>query len=55
MSKRSISPYYEWDIYVEKYPIYLYTLRNPRKLDSQLPKTVYCGLETITYKQPQLW
>ena len=24
-------------------------------LDSQLPKTVYCELETIAYKGPQLW
>ena len=24
-------------------------------LDSRLPKTVYCGLETIAYKGPQLW
>ena len=27
-----------------------YTIRNPGDLDSQLPQTVYCGLETITYK-----
>ena len=32
-----------------------YTIRNPRNIDSQLPKTVYCRLETITYKGPQLW
>ena len=32
-----------------------YTERNPRNLDSRLPKTVYCGLETIAYKGPQLW
>ena len=32
-----------------------YTIRNPRDLDSRLPKTVYCGLETIAYKGPQLW
>ena len=31
-----------------------YTMRNPRDLGSQLPKTVYCTLETITYKRPQL-
>ena len=27
-----------------------YTIRNPTNLDSQLPKTVYGGLETIAYK-----
>ena len=32
-----------------------YTIRNPRDLDSWLPKTVYCGLETLAYKGPQLW
>ena len=32
-----------------------YTTRNPRDLNSWLPKTVYCGLETIPYKRPQLW
>ena len=32
-----------------------YTIRNPRDLDSRLPKTVYCGLETIAYKGPQIW
>ena len=32
-----------------------YTIRNPRDLDSPLPKTVYCELETIAYKGPQLW
>ena len=32
-----------------------YTIRNPRDLDSRLPKTVYCGLETLAYKGPQLW
>ena len=32
-----------------------YTIRNPRDLDSQLPKTVYFGLHTIAYKEPQLW
>ena len=31
------------------------TIRNARDLDSYLPKTVYCSLETITYKGPQLW
>ena len=31
-----------------------YTIRNPRDLGSQLPKTVYCGLETIEYKGPPL-
>ena len=33
----------------------LYTIRNPRDLDSELPKTVYCGLKSIAYKGPQLW
>ena len=32
-----------------------YTIRNPRVLDSRLPKIAYCGLETIEYKGPQLW
>ena len=32
-----------------------YTIRNPRDLDSWLPKTVYCGLKTLAYKGPQLW
>ena len=32
-----------------------YTIRNLRDLDSWLPKTVYCGLETLAYKGPQLW
>ena len=32
-----------------------YTIRNPRDLDIRLPKTVYCRLETIAYKGPQLW
>ena len=32
-----------------------HTIRNARDLDSYLPKTVYCSLETITYKGPQLW
>ena len=32
-----------------------YTIRNPRDLDSRLPKIVYCGLETIAYKGAQLW
>ena len=31
------------------------TIRNPRDLDSQLPKTMYSGLATTTYKGPQLW
>ena len=31
-----------------------YTIRNPRDLDSHLPKTVYCELETTAYKGPQL-
>ena len=31
-----------------------YTIRNQRDLNS-LPKTVYCALETIAYKEPQLW
>ena len=31
-----------------------YTIGNPRDLDSQLPKTLYCGLETIPYKGRQL-
>ena len=29
-----------------------YTVANPRNLDSQLPKIVYCGLETISNKGP---
>ena len=32
-----------------------YTVTNPRNLHSQLPKTVYCGLETISNKGLQLW
>ena len=28
-----------------------YTIRNPRDLDSWLPKTVYSGLETLAYKR----
>ena len=32
-----------------------YTITNPRDLDSWLPKTVYCGLDTLAYKGPQLW
>ena len=32
-----------------------YPIRNPKDLGCQLLKTVYCGLETITYKGPQLW
>ena len=32
-----------------------YTIRNPRDPDSWLPKTVYCELETLAYKGPQLW
>ena len=32
-----------------------YTTRNPRDLNSWLPKTVYCGLKTLAYKGPQLW
>lgn len=28
---------------------------DPRNLDSHLPKIVYRGLETVTYKVPQLW
>ena len=32
-----------------------YTIKNSKDLDSQLPKLVYCGLETITYQVPQLW
>ena len=32
-----------------------YTIRNSKDLDSWLPKTVYCGLETLAYKGPQLW
>ena len=31
-----------------------YTIRNQRDLNS-LQKTVYCALETIAYKEPQLW
>ena len=30
-----------------------YDIRNPRDLDSQLPKLVYCGLETVVYKVPK--
>ena len=30
-----------------------YTIRNPRDLDSHLPKTVHCGLDTLAYKGPQ--
>ena len=32
-----------------------YTIRNPRDLDNWLPKTVYCGFETLAYKGRQLW
>ena len=32
-----------------------YTIRNPKNLDSRLPKTVCRGLETIAYAGPQLW
>ena len=32
-----------------------YIIRNPRNLDSRLAKTVYCSLETIACKGPQLW
>ena len=32
-----------------------YTIKFPRDLDSQLPTTVYCKIETIAYKEPQLW
>ena len=32
-----------------------YTIGNSRDLDSRFPKTVYCGLETIICKGPQLW
>ena len=32
----------------------LYTIRNPRDLDSHLAKTVHCRLETISYNGPQL-
>ena len=32
-----------------------YTIRNQRDHDSRLPKTVYCGLETMVYKGPRLW
>ena len=31
-----------------------YDIRNPRDLDSQLPKLVYCGLETVAYKVPKI-
>ena len=31
-----------------------YTIRNPRDFDSQLPKIMYCGLETVTCNRPQL-
>ena len=30
-------------------------IRNLRDLDSQLPKILYCELETVTYNRPQLW
>ena len=32
-----------------------YIIRNLRDLDSQLPKILYCELETVTYNRPQLW
>ena len=32
-----------------------YTIRDLRDLDSQLPKTVFCELETIIHKRAQLW
>ena len=32
-----------------------YTIRNPKNLDSRLPKTVCRGLETIACTGPQLW
>ena len=44
--------YIPYTIYLRNIP---YTIRNPRDLDSRLPKTVHCGLETIAYKGPQLW
>ena len=31
------------------------TIRNPRDIDSWLPKTSYCGLENIACKEPQFW
>ena len=31
------------------------TIGNPRDLEIQVLKTMYCGLETIAYKGPQLW
>ena len=32
-----------------------HNIRNPRGIDSQLPKTMYCGLETVTYKGREVW
>ena len=32
-----------------------YNLGNLTDIDGQLTKTMYCGLETITYKGLQLW
>ena len=32
-----------------------YTIRNPRDLNSRLPKAEYCGLEIIAYKRLQSW
>ena len=31
-----------------------YTIGNPRDLEIQVLKTIYCGLETIAYKGAQL-
>lgn len=50
--KRCISPIMNKIFMLRNIP---YTIRNPRDLDIQLPKTVYCGLETMAYKGPQLW
>ena len=52
ISKMSISPNYEWDIMMTNIPC---KVRNPRDINSQLSKTVYCGLEIITFKGQQLW
>ena len=49
--KRCISPIMNKIFMLRNIP---YTIRNPRDLDIQLPKTVYCGLETMAYKGPQL-
>ena len=47
MSKEIWIKYLRWEI--------PYTIWNLRYLNSQLTKTVHCGLETITSKGPQIW